>query len=78
MPVFRITEANASFGVRQFNILRGLSLSSRCTRLISLVEMVEKSVPFRWCFLTLKPGTEPLKALVETFLDTWQFDAGDP
>jgi hypothetical protein len=32
----------------------------------------------RWCFLTLKPGTEPLKALVETFLDTWQFDAGDP
>src|SRR5262249_39286962 len=32
----------------------------------------------RWCFLTLKPGTEPLKTLVETFLDTWQFDAGDP
>ena len=32
----------------------------------------------RWCFLTLKPGTEPLKALIETFLDTWQFDAGDP
>ena len=32
----------------------------------------------RWCFVTLKPGTEPLKALVETFLDTWQFDAGDP
>jgi formylglycine-generating enzyme required for sulfatase activity len=32
----------------------------------------------RWCFLTLKPGTEPLKALVEAFLDTWQFDAGDP
>jgi formylglycine-generating enzyme required for sulfatase activity len=29
----------------------------------------------RWCFLTLKPGTEPLKALVETFLDTWQFGA---
>ena len=22
----------------------------------------------RWCFLTLKPGTEPLKALVEPFL----------
>ena len=22
----------------------------------------------RWCFLTLKPGTEPLKALVESFL----------
>ena len=32
----------------------------------------------RWCFLTLRPGAEPLKALVETFLDTWQFDAGDP
>ena len=32
----------------------------------------------RCCFLTLKPGTEPLKALIETFLDTWQFDAGDP
>src|SRR5215813_3512059 len=32
----------------------------------------------RWCFLTLRPGTEPLKALVEAFLDTWQFDAGDP
>ena len=29
----------------------------------------------RWCFLTLKPGTEPLKALVEAFIDTWQFDA---
>jgi Novel STAND NTPase 1/TIR domain len=32
----------------------------------------------RWCFLTLKPGTEPLKALVETFLDTWQLGAIDP
>ena len=32
----------------------------------------------RWCFLTLKPGNEPLKALVEAFLDTWQIDAGDP
>jgi formylglycine-generating enzyme required for sulfatase activity len=32
----------------------------------------------RWCFLTLKPGTEPLKALVESFLNTWQFDATDP
>jgi len=32
----------------------------------------------RWCFLTLRPGTEPLKALVEAFLDTWRFDAGDP
>jgi len=32
----------------------------------------------RWCFLTLKPGTEPLKALVKTFFDTWQLDATDP
>jgi formylglycine-generating enzyme required for sulfatase activity len=32
----------------------------------------------RWCFLTLKPGTEPLKALVESFLDTWQLEAIDP
>ncbi len=32
----------------------------------------------RWCFLTLKPGTEPLKALVDCFLDAWQFDATDP
>jgi formylglycine-generating enzyme required for sulfatase activity len=32
----------------------------------------------RWCFLKLQPGTEPLKTLVETFLETWQFDAGDP
>jgi len=32
----------------------------------------------RWCFLTLKPGTEPLKALVESFLNTWQLVATDP
>ena len=32
----------------------------------------------RWCFLTLKPGTEPLKALVESFFDTWQLGATDP
>jgi formylglycine-generating enzyme required for sulfatase activity len=32
----------------------------------------------RWCFLTLKPGTEPLKALVEAFLDTWQLGSIDP
>src|SRR5262249_46081838 len=32
----------------------------------------------RWCFLTLKPGTEPLKALVEAFFDTWQLGATDP
>jgi formylglycine-generating enzyme required for sulfatase activity len=32
----------------------------------------------RWCFLTLKPGTEPLKALVELFIDTWQLGSTDP
>src|SRR5262249_23227298 len=32
----------------------------------------------RWCFLTLRPGVEPVRALVEAFLDTWEFDAGDP
>ena len=32
----------------------------------------------RWCFLKLKPGTEPVRALVEPFLWTWQFDAIDP
>ncbi|MFY9900732.1 MAG: SUMF1/EgtB/PvdO family nonheme iron enzyme [Xanthobacteraceae bacterium] len=32
----------------------------------------------RWCFLTLKPGTEPLKGLVESFLDTWQLGSTDP
>src|SRR5215470_8201518 len=32
----------------------------------------------QWCVLTLKPGTEPVKALVEPFLRTWQFDAADP
>jgi hypothetical protein len=32
----------------------------------------------RWCFLTLRPGAEPLKALVDCFLDAWQFDATDP
>ncbi|MFZ2068208.1 MAG: tetratricopeptide repeat protein [Xanthobacteraceae bacterium] len=32
----------------------------------------------RWCFLTFKPGADPLKALVEPFLDTWQFAATDP
>ena len=31
-----------------------------------------------WCFLKLKPGTEPVRALVEPFLWTWQFDAVDP
>ena len=28
----------------------------------------------RWCFLTVRPGTEPVRALVEAFLDTWQLD----
>jgi len=32
----------------------------------------------RWCFLTMRPGTEPIKALVEPFLRTWQLDATDP
>jgi hypothetical protein len=32
----------------------------------------------RWGFLTLKPGTEPLKALVESFLDSWRLDPTDP
>jgi hypothetical protein len=32
----------------------------------------------RWCFLKLKPGAEPVRALVEPFLWMWQFDAIDP
>ena len=32
----------------------------------------------RWCYLSLKPGTDPLKALVGSFVDTWQFAATDP
>jgi formylglycine-generating enzyme required for sulfatase activity len=32
----------------------------------------------RWCFLRLKPGAEPLRALVDPFLWTWQFEAVDP
>lgn len=32
----------------------------------------------RWCFLRLKPGGEPVRALVEPFLKTWQFDPVDP
>jgi formylglycine-generating enzyme required for sulfatase activity len=32
----------------------------------------------RWCVLKLSPGTEPVRALVEPFLRTWQFDAVDP
>lgn len=32
----------------------------------------------RWCFLTLRPGTEPIRGLVEPFLRLWQFDVIDP
>jgi formylglycine-generating enzyme required for sulfatase activity len=32
----------------------------------------------QWCFLSLKPGAEPLKSLVEAFLETWQYSAADP
>ena len=32
----------------------------------------------QWCFLTLKPGAEPIKALVDCFLDAWQYGATDP
>jgi len=31
----------------------------------------------QWCFLTLRPGADPLKALVEAFLDIWQYAAAD-
>src|SRR5262249_8369849 len=27
-----------------------------------------------WCFLTVRPGVEPIKALIEAFLETWQLD----
>jgi hypothetical protein len=32
----------------------------------------------QWCFLTLRPGAEPLRALVGSFLSTWQYEATDP
>jgi formylglycine-generating enzyme required for sulfatase activity len=32
----------------------------------------------QWAYLTLKPGAEPIKALVECFLQEWQFSATDP
>lgn len=32
----------------------------------------------QWAFLTLRPGTDPLKSLVEAFLDMWLFTAIDP
>lgn len=28
----------------------------------------------QWCYLTLKPGTEPVTALVETIIETWRLD----
>ena len=28
----------------------------------------------RWCVLTMRPGTTPISALVEAFLDIWQLD----
>jgi formylglycine-generating enzyme required for sulfatase activity len=31
-----------------------------------------------WCFLKLRPGAEPLKALIEPFLRTWRLEATDP
>jgi hypothetical protein len=38
----------------------------------------EFRVSRQWCFLTLRPGDDPLKALVEPFLQTWQHDTTDP
>jgi formylglycine-generating enzyme required for sulfatase activity/cellulose biosynthesis protein BcsQ len=32
----------------------------------------------RWCFVKLKPGIEPIRALVEPFLGLWQVDVIDP
>jgi hypothetical protein len=32
----------------------------------------------QWCFLSLRPGVEPVKSLVDCFLDAWQFEATDP
>src|SRR5262245_955366 len=29
-----------------------------------------------WCFLSLRPGTDPLKTLSDVFLERWQFKAG--
>jgi formylglycine-generating enzyme required for sulfatase activity len=31
----------------------------------------------QWCFLSFKPGADPVKTLVESFLDTWQFAGTD-
>jgi hypothetical protein len=32
----------------------------------------------QWCFLTLRPGAEPVKSLVDSFIRTWRYDATDP
>ena len=32
----------------------------------------------QWCFLSLRPGAEPIKALVGCFFEAWQFEAADP
>ncbi len=32
----------------------------------------------QWCFLSVRPGTDPLKSLIDCFLDTWEFSATDP
>ncbi len=32
----------------------------------------------RWAFLTMKPGAEPIKALVDCFFDEWRIEAADP
>jgi formylglycine-generating enzyme required for sulfatase activity len=32
----------------------------------------------RWCFITLRPGTDPIRELVEPFLQTWQYATTDP
>ncbi len=32
----------------------------------------------QWSFLTVKPGADPIKALVEAFFHVWQFGATDP
>jgi formylglycine-generating enzyme required for sulfatase activity len=32
----------------------------------------------RWAYLSLKLGTDPIKALVDSFVDTWQFAGIDP
>jgi hypothetical protein len=31
-----------------------------------------------WCFIKLQPGADPIRALVEPFVLTWQFDTTDP